>query len=198
MDLGCADGTLGQILKKTHGCQVVGVENNKRLVKIAKTKLDKVIFGDIDAKTTLDKIAKEPKFDVIFASAIFEHLKRPTVVVKKLSKSLKNDGFLLITLPNIAFWQIRINLLRGNFNYTDSGILDKTHLRFFTTKTALEFLKDECGLKIVRVEFEFPKTPLLHRTANLIPYFGTILESFIYRNFSNLFAYQILIIASPK
>lgn len=198
LDLGCGNGALGEILQKKFNCQVIGVDSNSKLLSVAKRKLNKIILGNLDENETLYKIAKEPEFDVIFASAILEHLQKPELVVKKLSKRLKKNGFFLITLPNVAFWQIRLNLLFGKFGYTHSGILDKTHLHFFTIKSATAFLKEECHLSVHKLEYEFPPTPIIHKIARLIPRFGQKLENSLHKNFPNLFAYQIAIVAKPE
>lgn len=197
LDLGCGDGTIGQILENK-GCQVIGVEENRNLAKIAKQKLSKVIIGDLEEKKILEQISKEPKFDVIFASAILEHLKRPEVVLKNLIKSLKEGGIIIITLPNIAYWRIRWELLMGRFNYTESGILDRGHLRFFTVKSAIQFIESDCKLKIDKLDFEFPLFPIIHRIFKLIPFVGNQLQFKFYRKFPNLFAYQMVFKTRPR
>ena len=196
LDLGCADGLIGRFLKSNLNCEVIGVEIDKRAAINAKKYLDKVIIGDLENIATYKLIYKQGKFDVIFASAILEHLKHPQIALKQITKSLKKGGTIIISLPNIAHWSIRKALLFGNFNYTPSGILDKTHLKFFTVRTALNFLKKDCSLKIEAIDYDFPDLPLISRIIKFL--LGSNIQEKIFRLLPNLFAYQILVVAKPK
>lgn len=183
-------------MEKYLACQVTGVEINPSLAQIAARRLTKVIIGDLENKKVQQEILKKQKFDVILASAILEHLKQPQIIFQQLKKNLKKSGIIIITLPNIAHWSIRLNLLFGNFNYTKAGILDKTHLKFFTIKTALNFLKKDCSLKIEAVDYDFPDLPLISRIIKFS--LGSNTQEKIFRLLPNLFAYQILVVAKPK
>lgn len=99
---------------------------------------------------------------------VLEHLPHPSSVLKKLKKNLKKEGYFIISVPNVANWSIRFRLLFGKFDYTEYGILDKSHLRFFTRKS-LERLIEEVGLKIKKLEVT-PNIPFISyndRTARL-------------------------------
>jgi methionine biosynthesis protein MetW len=196
LDLGCADGKIGLFMAKNLGCQVIGVEANPSLAQIASRRLTKVIIGDLENKKVQQEILKGQNFDIIFASAILEHLKQPQITIQQLKKSLRKSGKIIVTLPNIAYWSIRLNLLFGNFIYTKSGILDKTHLKFFTIKTALNFLEKDCSLKIVAVDYDFPDLPLITRMIKFS--LGSNTQEKMFRLLPNLFAYQILVVAKPK
>ena len=196
LDLGCADGLIGRFLKSNLNCEVIGVEIDKRAAINAKKYLDKVIIGDLENIATYKLIYKQGKFDVIFASAILEHLKHPQIALKQITKSLKKGGIIIIALPNIAHWSIRKALLFGNFNYTPSGILDKTHLKFFTVRTAINFLEKDCSLKIEAIDYDFPDLPLISRIIKFL--LGSNIQEKIFRLLPNLFAYQILVVAKPK
>jgi len=196
LDLGCADGKIGHFMEKYFACEVTGVEMNPSLAQKAARRLTKIIIGDLENPQLQAKILEQGKFDVIFASAILEHLKHPQIALKQITKSLKKDCIIIISLPNTAHWSIRLNLLFGNFKYTKSGILDKTHLKFFTVRTALNFLKKDCSLKIEAIDYDFPKVPILSK---VIKFFLTSKgQQKIFKLFPNLFAYQILIVAKPK
>lgn len=192
LELSCATGCIGEFLENSLGCKVTGVEIDKKSAKIASHKISKVIVGDLEDEKVQAKILEQQKFDVIFASAILEHLKQPEKIIKNLVISLKDDGFIIITLPNIAYWRVRFYLLFGRFNYTNSGILDKTHLKFFTVKSAIQFIEKDCKLKIDKLDFEFPLFPILHRIFKLIPFAGNQLQLKFYRKFPNFFAYQMV------
>lgn len=153
LEVGCATGYISKNLKK-NGCYVVGIEIDKNAAEVAKRYCDEVITGDIE---TLE--LPSDKFDVILFMDVLEHLKDPESVLKKVMNNLKEDGIVIVSVPNIANWKIRLNLLFGNFNYTTIGILDETHLRFFTYKT-IKKLIDKAGLKVVHEDitpsFPFP------------------------------------------
>jgi 2-polyprenyl-3-methyl-5-hydroxy-6-metoxy-1,4-benzoquinol methylase len=79
-------------------------------------------------------------FDVILFSHVLEHLIDPTETIRKLLSYLKPNGKIIIALPNIAHWRERWKLSLGKFEYTDSGVMDKTHLHFYTFYTAPKYL----------------------------------------------------------
>ncbi len=92
-------------------------------------------------------------FDVIVCADILEHLYYPEKVLDFLVRScLKNDGIMIISLPNVAHISVRAGILMGRFSYTESGILDKTHLHLYTCKTGRQ-LTDRCNLEVVKTKF---------------------------------------------
>jgi 2-polyprenyl-3-methyl-5-hydroxy-6-metoxy-1,4-benzoquinol methylase len=97
---------------------------------------------------------KYPKeyFDVIVFADVLEHLRQPDKVLLNLRKYLRADGFMVASLPNIARIDIRLKLILGRFDYGDSGILDKTHLKFFTLSSAKK-LFTENGFMIERIDY---------------------------------------------
>lgn len=197
LDLGCADGRIGTWLEKHRNCTVLGVEIDKSLAKTAAGKISKVIQGDLEDSKTQARIMRDAKFDVIFASNILEHLRGPAICMKKIIKALKKNGVVVVILPNIAHFSTRFELFRGRFNYIDSGILAKTHLRFFTVKSAIEFIEKACNLTIEHIDYELTPLPIVHRVFNAIPSVGNRIEKKIYRAFPNFFAYQIAIKSHP-
>ena len=80
-------------------------------------------------------IKYEKYFDIIVFADILEHLKEPLEVLKRYKKYLKDDGYIIISIPNIANWKIRFKSLLGRFEYNEYGILDSGHLRFFNEKS---------------------------------------------------------------
>lgn len=182
LEIGCATGFMGKYLRREKHCYVVGIEKGIDEVKEAKKSLNKVIDGDVEEKIILARIGG--KFDVVLASAVIEHLKDPWGALISWKKFLKKDGYLIITTSNIAHWSIRLQLLMGKFNYQEYGILDNTHLHFFTTETFKKLVKD-CGYKI---EY-FSIDPV----GGGLPKVSKVLSRF----WPNLFAYQMLIKASP-
>jgi len=183
LEIGCATGFMGEYLMTKKGCYVVGIESRVDEAKEAKKKLNQLISGDVEEKGTLEQI--DDKFDVVFASAIIEHLKDPWRSLTSWKKFLKKDGFLIISTSNVAHWSIRLSLLMGKFDYREYGILDNTHLRFFTTETFKKLVAD-CGYKI---EY-FSIDPV----GGGLPRISKVLSKL----WPNLFAYQMLIKAKPE
>lgn len=183
LEIGCASGYISEKLKE-NGCSVIGFEIDKESAVLAKRYCEDVIGGDIES---VEKIPVEEKyFDGILFADVLEHLKKPLEVLKKLKKYLKDDGAVYISMPNIANWMIRLNLLFGKFEYQEQGILDKTHLRFFNEKSTLE-LVNNAGLEIIK----FDVTPS-------IPFIPKKIGYGISRLAPNLFAFQFLIVAKKR
>jgi 2-polyprenyl-3-methyl-5-hydroxy-6-metoxy-1,4-benzoquinol methylase len=146
LEFGCNIGETSLVLER-NGCEVTGIEINRAAAEIAKNICKEVIIGDIEKDEVWEKI--EGKFDVIIFADILEHLRNPDKILKRTKKYLKEDGFLIISLPNIANWRIRLSLLFGRFEYKLTGILDETHLRFYTLKSAQELIQK--NYKIVKI-----------------------------------------------
>lgn len=129
LEIGCAcGGTLMQIKNVYNEAEVYGVEFNAKAAVSAKLIAD-VVAGDIE-KTSLSY--PQEFFDYIILGDVLEHLENPWNVLKNISAYLKPDGYILAGLPNVMHFSVIRNLIQGNWTYEDAGLLDKTHLRFFT------------------------------------------------------------------
>lgn len=148
LDIGCSDGSLGEAIKKIYNSEVVGVEISSLASLEASKKIDKVFQGDI---LKIDIPYSKGYFDVIILADVLEHLINPLEVLKKVKHYLNPNGYIIVSVPNIANWSVRLNILFGSFNYAQQGILDSTHLRFFTFKS-IENLLISAGFKIVKIE----------------------------------------------
>ncbi|MEA2659827.1 MAG: hypothetical protein QOF64_2426 [Candidatus Binatota bacterium] len=145
LDVGGADGYLGAILKK-QGHHVIGVEADPARAKKAMGSYDRVHLADIE---TFDFPYLE-EFDLILFADVLEHLREPSAVLRRALPCLKQNGEIIVSVPNVANFIIRIGLLLGRFEYTDRGILDRTHLRFFTLASLRRMLTDD-GWAIVEI-----------------------------------------------
>lgn len=145
IDFGCATGYLAQLLQQ-QGCEVTGVEINPEAAKIAEHYCKRVVVADLDI-VHLAEILPPQSFDVAIFGDVLEHLRDPWRVLKETQHLLSPDGFVVASIPNIAHGSIRLALLQGKFEYTELGILDNTHLRFFTKKT-VEDLFEKTGYVI--------------------------------------------------
>ena len=147
LEIGCAAGMTGNELKKKSGVYVAGVELDHNAAIEAKSLLDDVIEGDIE---DIDLPYKNETFDCLLFADILEHLKDPLTVLKKTSKLLKPTGTLIASIPNVQYLGVVSQLIEGNWTYQDEGILDRTHLRFFTYHE-IEKLFTDAGYEIIQV-----------------------------------------------
>lgn len=150
LDVGCGGGYIDKKLREKN-CSIVGIElEENRAAKAAKY-CDDVILADAEKIEKL--LYPENSFDVVVFSDILEHLKRPDLVLINFKRYLKPEGFVIASVPNIARLEYRIKHLLGNFDYEpQGGIISRTHLRFFTLKTAKQLFL-EAGYKIVLVDY---------------------------------------------
>ena len=191
LDVGCATGYLGKKLKTDKGCYVVGIEFDAYMAEMAKLGCDQVIVKDAEE---LDEIPfPEGFFNVMIFADVLEHLTNPAVVLKGFSRYLAPEGYVIASLPNIANWTCRLNLMLGKFDYKEYGILDRTHLRFFTFKS-LNRTVEEAGLKIIYVDITENFTlPLISRVPQLQQVWHAIAIAF-----KTLLAYQFVVKAVKK
>lgn len=143
LDVGCASGYLGEILIK-EGNVLYGIDGNKEAIEIAEKKYKGVAHLDLNDTNPdrLENLFDGVIFDVIIFADVLEHLFDPETVLRNFGKFLKPDGRIIVSLPNVALWRVRINLLFGQFNYTDYGVLDRTHLHLYTFKTGKELVRN--------------------------------------------------------
>lgn len=151
LDIGCWTGNLGEMLIKQKECIVDGIDENQKVLRAAKKKGYRRVF-EINLNFTY-KIKREMlnnnKYDVIIFADVLEHLINPKMVLEGIGRFLKRDGIIIVSVPNVAFILQRCLLVVGRFNYDpDGGIMDSTHLRFFTKKT-VERLAIESGYRIM-------------------------------------------------
>jgi len=147
LDIGCGTGLLGKKIKQTINCEVVGVTYSELEALIASKYLDQVLVHDLNSFVPHNL----GQFDCIICSHILEHLYQPQGLLNHLHDSLTPDGNLIIALPNVLYWKQRLEFIKGKFRYTDGGLMDKTHFRFFDWETAHELLK-QSGFKVLKSE----------------------------------------------
>lgn len=155
LEVGCGGGAnLAWLKQRWPGAHTVGIELREDAAKAAR------VMGRVDEVLQLDVLDdacqfEAGSFDVVILSHVLEHFARPEQVLAKLGPWLRRDGRALVALPNVRHISVLLPLLlRGDFNYADSGILDRTHLRFYTRSSALQLLSDG-GLDVMRIEPEF-------------------------------------------
>jgi methionine biosynthesis protein MetW len=144
LDVGCSSGYLGDMLMG-NGNIMYGVDGNQEAIAEARKKYKETLC--LNFNTDPIPFSKE-MFDVIVFADVLEHLLYPEEVLKQCVDMLKPGGRIIVSLPNVALWRVRLNLLFGCFDYADYGVLDRTHLHLYTFKTAKE-LVEKCGLKVI-------------------------------------------------
>jgi 2-polyprenyl-3-methyl-5-hydroxy-6-metoxy-1,4-benzoquinol methylase len=148
LELGPATGYMSKSMIE-RGCTVVGIELDPAMAERAAQFCERLIVGDLD-ELDLDAELGEEKFDVIVAADVLEHLRDPLATLGKLRPHLTGDGAFVISIPNVAHGSVRLALLAGHFRYGDIGLLDSTHLRFFT-RESFEQLLDEAELGLAEL-----------------------------------------------
>ncbi len=138
LDLGCATGAVARVLVQ-QGCNVVGVEMDPAAARVARQACSEVIVGDLADPATVGSLAGR-QFDVILAGDVLEHLVEPERLLQQVRPLLTRDGYLVTSIPNVAHGAVRLALMKGRFQYTDVGLLDRTHVRFYTLGSLTEML----------------------------------------------------------
>ncbi len=163
LDIGCGTGNTGLALKECgKAAEVYGVELVADMATQAAAKLDRVIVGNIEQ---LELPFETGHFDYLIAADVLEHLLDPWQTLKDLTVYLRPGGHLIVSIPNVQNWRIVFDLMvKGNWRYADGGLLDRTHLRFFTRKT-LDRLIRQAGYSDIKIfsSFELRKQGAVSR-----------------------------------
>ena len=143
LDVGCATGYLARALAE-RGCTVSGVEFDAEAAEEARPHLERLVVGDLETMDLAEAFGDD-RFDVIVFGDVLEHLRDPLPVLRGAKALLADRGSVVASIPNIAHGSVRLALLAGRFDYQDLGLLDTTHVRFFT-RSSVEDLFREAGM----------------------------------------------------
>jgi 2-polyprenyl-3-methyl-5-hydroxy-6-metoxy-1,4-benzoquinol methylase len=192
LDLGAAGGELGSALTD-HFAHRVGFEYNVDCVGELCGRFDQVVVADLETLKTL------PQVDAIVLADVLEHLRSPASALALVRKSLNDGGRVFISVPNIANITVRLGLLFGIFEYRDRGILDHTHLRFYTKRTIRREVEN-AGFRILELGgSSVPIRLIIGRfTPEPILRFGEKMLTWLTRLWRGLFAYQIILVAEKR
>jgi 2-polyprenyl-3-methyl-5-hydroxy-6-metoxy-1,4-benzoquinol methylase len=145
LDLGCSGGLLSARARAL-GHHVVGVD--VRELPAVHERVDRFICADLD-RGLPDEVAQEGPFDIVVAGDVLEHVREPGLLLGQAAGVLAPRGALIVSVPNFGHWYVRARALLGIFDYDQRGLLDRTHVRFFTRRSIERELRD-AGLKTVR------------------------------------------------
>ncbi len=183
LDVGCGPGYLAEYLTTEKDCTVVGVEQDPRLAELARRVCSKVYEVNLESEG-LRKI--QGKFTAVFFGDVIEHVRNAPELLIQASELLEAGGRVIVSTPNFVHVKNRARVLFGRFEYRDAGLLDRTHVHFYTKRT-LYGLLEETGYRVVKtdvttgvMELASMRNRALHFLAKAIP---------------NLFAYQFIVAA---
>jgi 2-polyprenyl-3-methyl-5-hydroxy-6-metoxy-1,4-benzoquinol methylase len=193
LDVGCATGYLAAELSH-RGCTVDGIEFDPVAAQQARAHCHEVVVGDLEVPSTqaeVQRMLNGARPDVIICADVLAHLRDPWTVLAWLRTLLAPGGHAVISVPNIAHWTARRALLRGRFDYTDHGLLDRTHLRFFTRASAAELAR-RAGFAVRAERPAGAPLPLESR----VPALGAVRDRCV-RRYPGAFALQFVLVLSP-
>lgn len=190
LDCGCGAGDNARILSE-RGWSVMGITIDPLEQEAAREFCDAVYIADLENGIPS---GVDGPFDAVLASHVLEHLASPEHLLGDIRRRLTSRGVLAVALPNIAHYRQRMSRLRGQFNYTETGQLDRTHLRFYTYRTAIDLLQQN-GYELVDAVAE--GTLPLWKARLVSRSLAGRLDKWAVRRQPNLLGYQCLLLARP-
>ena len=149
LDVGCGEAMFSAQLKEMLEAEVWGIEMVEAVAERARQRLDRVLCGDVLQQLSL---IPDGYFDCVIFNDVIEHLIDPYKVLLAIKQKLAPGGVAVCSIPNIRYFRNLFDIvIRGEFRYQEGGILDKTHLRFFTRKSIIEMF-ESLGYRILRLE----------------------------------------------
>lgn len=197
LEVGASVGYMTRVFLK-NSCIVDVVENDREAVKKIPKGARKILKLSIEDPRVISQLNKD--YDFIIFADVLEHLVSPEIVLKKILKVGKKQTKLIISMPNIASWVIRKELfLKGDFEYQESGILDKTHLHFYTIKTLPKLIADN-GWKVEELIGTITRLPFEQSIKKIpvISFLINILRKLIVNQYKNLTYEHFVLIALKK
>jgi SAM-dependent methyltransferase len=163
LEFGCATGYMTQALRERLNASVVGVELNAEAAQLAAVHSERVLIGDAEELDLEAELGGE-RFDAVLFADVLEHLREPAKLLQRVRQFVGEGGVVIASIPNVAHASVRLALLGGSFRYREQGLLDETHLRFFT-REGVQDLFESSGYLITqwlrrRIEVEESEIPV--------------------------------------
>jgi 2-polyprenyl-3-methyl-5-hydroxy-6-metoxy-1,4-benzoquinol methylase len=178
LDIGCWSGSAGRFLIKHRNATVDGIEPDERMASLARADYRDVFVGPLEQFL----IERRCRYDCLLFLDVLEHLVDPSELLRRSKQLVYPGGRALVSIPNVAYWSVRKELLLGRWQYQDNGLLDRTHLRFFTRDSAAELLRD-AGWQICWTSASLGQVPLISLPERWLSFF---------RRWPSLFGVQTL------
>jgi SAM-dependent methyltransferase len=148
LDVGCGTGSNAALIRSVNpSTHISGITMSQREAERAKEYIDEIHVLDLENGDI--SFLQDNYFDLILLSHVLEHLRYPAVIADLLIGKAQPGAVICIALPNVVEWRNRAKLLRGQFKYQDDGVMDRTHLRFFTWETVDDLVSDLKGVKML-------------------------------------------------
>jgi 2-polyprenyl-3-methyl-5-hydroxy-6-metoxy-1,4-benzoquinol methylase len=151
LDVGCGSGALAEAIR-LKGYEVWGIEENEEAAGRAARRIDRVLRLNLLEQETISAQIGEKRFDYLIFSDVLEHLYDPFLVLKSYLAFVKEGGRVVISVPNALVWTNRIGFLLGRFEYADTGVMDRTHIRWFTFRSAKRLVL-ATGCSLIKVDY---------------------------------------------
>lgn len=197
LELGCAAGAMSRLLRERCQARIVGMDQDASALQQAAAYCERVLVADLDQPQSLAALAGE-QFDVVTLADVLEHLKHPEALLRQLPSLLATGGQVLLSVPNIAHASIRLALLLGQFDYTDTGILDATHLRFYTA-ASLQHLLQQAGYQVEELAYTWHDLPDTVIASHLeVVGLQSSPQALAHLHAPEAVAYQFIVVAVPQ
>ena len=187
LEFGPGNGELTKYLKEEYNCSMYTVEIDEELHKISKQYAVDSICCDADGLQWASKF-KDIKFDYVIFADVLEHLRNPQRVLSNAAALLNQTGSVLFSIPNIAHSDIILNLINNDFTYTEEGLLDKTHIHFFTYNSIIDMFNNT-GLKNIEIDKVVKQTGFteVNIPVDLLP--KEIVEAVIHKEYGDVYQF---------
>ena len=151
LDIGCGFATTSERIQRL-GNDVTGIDSSPEIGAIARSRVSRIVEADLEDLDLVSAALRDERFDVLIFADVLEHLAWPVSVLKRYLEWLKDGGTVIISLPNVGLWSVRFAHLFGRWQYEDTGVLDRTHLRFFTRRSA-RWLMEQAALTPIETTY---------------------------------------------
>ncbi len=195
LEIGCASGSQTRVMHDQLGCRVTAVEFDPASAALAASFCEALHVGSIE-DIDLDKVLGSRRFDVITFGDVLEHLRSPRAAIERVRPYLTDSGYLVASIPNFTHASIAFEICHGRFDYRQSGLLDDSHIRFFTKRSIVQMFED-AGYLVVnleRAELRPEHTEFETRASNIEQ---QRLLDYIYSQNQESLTYQFVVKAVP-
>lgn len=196
LEVGTGSGSLADAVKKRNpSVDYVGVEITPAYVELSQRRCDRVYLENFENPSYKLIHEIQDRQWIVFCD-VLEHFVDPWRVLEMLRSTMRSDGRIIASIPNTQHWSIQVRLNRGDWRYSDSGLLDKTHVRFFTRETILE-LFDKTGFQVTHLQPRIFNFPHQDKALQIVSRMTEMLGGDVNQSRQDAMAFQYVVIAQP-